>query len=88
MLNFTFNVVFYRLDFMEKEWQHPPVFLTGKSHGQRSLAGYSPWGCKGQAVTNNNFSPKDHVEMLAIRNKSRIKTAVTCSFLGYCVSCL
>ena len=23
-----------------------PVFLTGKSHGQRSLVGYSPWGCK------------------------------------------
>ena len=22
------------------------VFLLGKSHGQRSLAGYSPWGCK------------------------------------------
>ena len=20
--------------------------LAGKSHGQRSLAGYSPWGCK------------------------------------------
>ena len=23
-----------------------PVFLPGESHGQRSLAGYSPWGCK------------------------------------------
>ena len=23
-----------------------PVFLPGKSHGQRSLAGYSPWGSK------------------------------------------
>ena len=23
-----------------------PVFLSGKSHGQRSLAGYSPWGGK------------------------------------------
>ena len=21
-----------------------PVFLPGKSHGQRNLAGYSPWG--------------------------------------------
>ena len=21
-----------------------PVFLPGKSHGQRSLVGYSPWG--------------------------------------------
>ena len=24
----------------------PPVFLPGESHGQRSLAGYSPQGCK------------------------------------------
>ena len=24
----------------------PPVFLPGKFHGQRSPAGYSPWGCK------------------------------------------
>ena len=23
-----------------------PIFLPGKSHGQRSLAGYSPWGHK------------------------------------------
>ena len=23
-----------------------PVFLAGESHGQRSLAGYSPWGQK------------------------------------------
>ena len=29
-----------------RNWQHTPVFLPGKSHGQRSLAGYSPWGCK------------------------------------------
>ena len=26
--------------------QPTPVFLPGKSHGQRSLVGYSPWGCK------------------------------------------
>ena len=24
------------------------VFLPGESHGQRNLAGYSPWGRKGQ----------------------------------------
>ena len=27
-----------------RAWQPTPVFLPGKSHGQRSLAGYSPWG--------------------------------------------
>ena len=28
------------------KWQPTPVFLPGKSHEQRSLASYSPWGCK------------------------------------------
>ena len=30
------------------EWQPTPAFLRGKSHGQRSLADYSPWGRKSQ----------------------------------------
>ena len=29
-----------------RERQPTPVFLPGEFHGQRSLAGYSPWGCK------------------------------------------
>ena len=29
-----------------RKWQPTPVFLPGKSHGQRNLAGYSPWGHK------------------------------------------
>ena len=29
-----------------RKWQLTLVFLPEKSHGQRSLAGYSPWGCK------------------------------------------
>ena len=29
-----------------REWQPTPVFLPGEFHGQRSLAGYSPWGRK------------------------------------------
>ena len=35
-----------------------PVFLPGKSHGQRSLAGYSPWGCKrvGHNEVTNTFT--------------------------------
>ena len=27
----------------ERKWQPTPVFLSGKSHRQRSLAGYSHW---------------------------------------------
>ena len=29
-----------------RKWQPTPVFLPRESHGQRSLAGYSPWGHK------------------------------------------
>ena len=29
-----------------REWLPIPVFLPGEFHGQRNLAGYSPWGCK------------------------------------------
>ena len=29
-----------------RKWQPTPVFLSGKSRGWRSLAGYSPWGRK------------------------------------------
>ena len=29
-----------------RKWQTTPVLLPGKSHGQRSLVGYSPWGHK------------------------------------------
>ena len=31
-------------DLLEEEMAAPPVFLPGKSHGQSSLVGYSPWG--------------------------------------------
>ena len=29
-----------------RKWQPTPVFLPGESHGQRGLAGYSPWSHK------------------------------------------
>ena len=29
-----------------RKWQSTPVLLPGKSHGQRSLGSYSPWGRK------------------------------------------
>ena len=38
-------------DPLEKEKATTPVFLTGKSHGQSSLAGYSLWGLKETDMT-------------------------------------
>jgi len=29
-----------------RKWQPISVLLSGKLHGQRSLAGYNPWGCR------------------------------------------
>ena len=34
-----------------RAWQPTPVFLPGESHGQRNLAGYSPWGRKESDTT-------------------------------------
>ena len=34
-----------------RPWQPTPVFLPGESYGQRSLAGYSPWGYKESDTT-------------------------------------
>ena len=38
-------------DPLEKVWQPTPVFLPIESYRQKSLAGYSPWGCKESDTT-------------------------------------
>ena len=30
--------------YSHRQWHPTPVLLPGKSHGRRSLVGYSPWG--------------------------------------------
>ena len=34
-----------------RTWKLTPIFWPGESHGQKSLAGYSPWGCKESDMT-------------------------------------
>ena len=36
--------------------KNTPVFLPGKSHGQRSLVGYSPWGCRELDTTKHTHT--------------------------------
>ena len=36
---------------MLRQWQPTPVLLPGRSHGQRSLVGCSPWGREGSDTT-------------------------------------
>ena len=38
-------------DLLEKEVAAHSSTLAWKSHGQRSLVGYSPWGCKESDMT-------------------------------------
>ena len=44
-----------------REQQSTPVFLLGESHGQRSLAGYSPWGRKELYVTEQLTHTHTHL---------------------------
>ena len=41
-----------------RKWQPVPVFLPGKFHGQRSLAGYSQWGRKESDATEQHIAQK------------------------------
>ena len=46
-----------------RKWQPTPVFLPGKSRGQRNLAGYSTWDCEELDMTEqlNNSNREDHM---------------------------
>ena len=46
-----YNWILEWIEPWRRKWQHTPVFLPGKSHGQRSLAGYNPWGCQEPGMT-------------------------------------
>ena len=37
-----------------RKWQSTPIFLPGKSHGRRSLAGYSSWEHKESDMTEQH----------------------------------
>ena len=45
---------------LQKEMQPTPVFLPGKSRGQRSLLGYSPWGHKGLNMTEHTYAHREY----------------------------
>ena len=44
-----------------KKWLPTPVFLPGESHGQRSPAGYRPWGHKESDMTEQLSTHKHDV---------------------------
>ena len=48
-----------------RKWQPTLVFLPGKSHGQRSLVAYSPWGL-GESDMTEPLSTDMHACMLGL----------------------
>ena len=49
-----------------RKWQPTPVFLLWKSHEQRSLAGYSPWGCKESDTTERLSTLEPELEIFQL----------------------
>ena len=50
-----------------RKWQPTPGFLPGKFHGQRSLAGYSPWVAR---VRHNLVTKPERVNCVAVNSHS------------------
>ena len=44
-------------------------FWSGKLHGQRSLMGYSPWGCKESDITEHTHTDTTHTHTHQDRRK-------------------
>ena len=49
-----------------REWQPNPVSLPGEFHGQRSLVGYSPWGCEELDITDQLTHTHTHTHTSAL----------------------
>ena len=54
----------------KRAWQAIPVFLLENPHGQRSLAGYSPWGQKESDTAKRLSTVQHRVTVKAIDNFS------------------
>ena len=53
--------------------QPTPSFLSGESHGQRSLAGYSPQGCTELDMTQH--SCKEQILICSLEDSSQLQSA-------------
>ena len=57
-------------DTLEKEKAtHSSIFAWIKSHGQRSLVGYTPWGCKELGMTEHTTLRKPASSQISRNNK-------------------
>ena len=58
----------------KREWQPTPVILLGEFYGQRSLAGYSPWGHK-ELDTTEQLSTRTHNKLIFLLTCCKQTTA-------------
>ena len=63
-----FNFHSSRLYEWRRKWPPTPVLWPGESHGQRSLAGYSPWGRK-ESDTTEQLTHPGFMEPSGIKSK-------------------
>ena len=72
-----------------RKWQPTPVFLSGESHGQRSLAGYSSWSGKEEDTTEgltlSLFTPKRKKEVIHNSTTTQHFGTVLSDFSAMCV---
>ena len=45
----------YYISYWKRKWQPTPVLLPGKSYGERSLVGFSPWCLKESDITEHIY---------------------------------
>ena len=51
---------------LEEEMRPTPVFLHRKSHGQKSLGGFSPWGCKEWDGTERLSTVEEQMKTISV----------------------
>ena len=60
-----------------RAWEPTPVLLPGESHGQRSLAGYSPRGCRESDMTEaTQYTRRQYEINMRIGKKEQTQTSL------------
>ena len=65
-----------------RKWQPTPVLLPGKSHEQRSLVGYSPWGCKEPDTTEQLHFHFLYITTATVQQAHQLKIEKKNQFMG------
>ena len=66
-----------------RAWHPTPVFLPGESHGQRSLVGYSPQGCKELDMTEHAHMQEFHSHTFTVFSRPKGTQVVAIGYLMF-----